>query len=224
LCCRPFAGRVDSAGRTQAESIAAAASTALHLTATKCTMTTKTKRQVSKRQFISALATIPSTIGMCHLAVYLKLGTPARGLGVAHWILRCAAGMDSSGQKVPTQMKVRVPRNRVRLNPRADRDTHQASVLGSARRRKLELWAREVRDSRTTSRKKAEGLLKQREGATAAGENVSRSRAVQVRRRAQGYLCSNGGSHARTDPLGWRCSALRTVRVRAHCRDGAARG
>jgi hypothetical protein len=63
----------------QAESIAEAASTALHRTATKCTMTTKTKTQVSKRQFISALATIPSTIGMCHLAVYLKLGTPAEG-------------------------------------------------------------------------------------------------------------------------------------------------
>jgi hypothetical protein len=57
----------------------AAGVTALHRTATKCTMTTKTKTQVSKRQFISALATIPSTIGMCHLAVYLKLGTPAEG-------------------------------------------------------------------------------------------------------------------------------------------------
>lgn len=59
--------------------IAAAASTALHRTATKCTMTTKTGTQVSKRQFISVLAAIPSTIGMCHLAVYLKLGTPAEG-------------------------------------------------------------------------------------------------------------------------------------------------
>jgi hypothetical protein len=72
-------GRVDSAGRTHTESIAEAASTALHRTATKFTMTTKTKTQVSKRQFISALATIPSTIGMCHLAVYLELGTPAEG-------------------------------------------------------------------------------------------------------------------------------------------------
>ena len=42
-------------------------------------MTTKTGTQVSGRQFISVLAAIPSTIGICHLAVYLKLGTPAEG-------------------------------------------------------------------------------------------------------------------------------------------------
>ena len=42
-------------------------------------MTTKARTQVTKRQFMSVLAAIPSTIGMCHLAVYLKLGTPAEG-------------------------------------------------------------------------------------------------------------------------------------------------
>ena len=42
-------------------------------------MKTKAGTQVSKRQVMSVLAAIPSTIGMCHLAVYLKLGTPAEG-------------------------------------------------------------------------------------------------------------------------------------------------
>jgi hypothetical protein len=59
-----------------------------------------------------------------------------------------------------------------------------------------------VAGSSSTNRKKAEGL-RPREGAIAAVENLSpRSRAVQVRRRAQDNLLSNGASHARTDPQG----------------------
>ena len=41
---------------------------------------------------------------------------------------------------------------------------------------------------------------------------------------ARARLVSTGASDARTDLLGLGCSALRTVRVRAHRRDGAARG
>jgi hypothetical protein len=129
LCCPPFAGRVDSAGRTQAEKhcrgreySAPPNGDEVHDDDEDWNAGRQTSVNISVGRHPLDHRDVPP-------GCVSQAGNSRRGLGVAHRILRSAAGMDGSGQKGPTRMKVRLPRNRVRLNPRADPDPHQASAL-----------------------------------------------------------------------------------------------
>jgi hypothetical protein len=113
LCCPPFAGRVDSAGRTQAERhcrgreySAPPNGDEVHDDDEDWNAGQQTSVHISVGRHPLDHRDVPP-------GCVSQAGNSRRRLGVAYRILRCAAGMDGSGQKVPTRMKVRLPRNRV---------------------------------------------------------------------------------------------------------------